>query len=127
MAEISQIVVLAFGVVICPVSLWGFVAPEKLWKLINGVMEKDWAIHVAVIMRLLLGAALIIAAPQSRFPGVMEVLGWIAIVAAIAILFMGRDRMKKFIAWFQRMTNTMVRVWLVFGFAFGAFLVYAVT
>lgn len=127
MAEISQIVVLAFGVVICLVSLWGFVAPEKLWNLINGVMEKDWAIHVAVIMRLLLGAALIIAAPQSRFPGVMEVLGWIAIVAAIAILFMGRDRMKKFIAWFQRMTNTMVRVWLVFGFAFGAFLVYAVT
>ena len=127
MTEISQIVVLALGAIICTLSLWGFIAPEKLWKMINGVMEKDWAIHIAVIMRLLLGAALIIAAPQSRFPVAMEVLGWIAIVAAIAILFMGRDRMKKFIAWFQRMTNTMVRVWLVFGIAFGAFLVYAVT
>ena len=127
MTEISQIVVLALGAIICALSLWGFIAPEKLWKMINGVMEKDWAIHIAVIMRLLLGAALIIAAPQSRFPVAMEVLGWIAIVAAIAILFMGRDRMKKFIAWFQRKTNTMVRVWLVFGIAFGAFLVYAVT
>jgi hypothetical protein len=127
MIEISQIVVLALGAFICLFSVWGFFAPDKIWKMINGVMEKDWAIHVAVIMRLLLGAALIIAAPQSRYPEVMEVLGWIAIIAAVAILFMGRDRLKKFIAWFQRMTNTMVRVWLVFGFAFGAFLVYAVT
>ena len=127
MIEISQIVVLALGAIICLISVWGFIAPDNIWKMINGVMEKDWAIHVAVIMRLLLGAALIIAAPQTRFPEVMEVLGWIAIVAAIAILFMGRNRLKSFIAWFQRMTNTMVRVWLVFGFAFGAFLVYAVT
>ena len=127
MTEISLIVVLALGAIICLMSLWGFVAPEKLWKMIDDVMEKDWAIHFAVIMRLLLGAALIIAAPQSRFPVVVEVLGWIAIVAAVAILFMGRNRMKKFIAWFQRMTSTMTRVWLVFGFAFGVFLIYAVT
>jgi hypothetical protein len=126
MVEISQIVVLALGAIICLFSVWGFIAPDKIWKMINGVMDKDWAIHVAVIMRLLLGAALIIAAPQSRFPHVMEVLGWIAIIAAIAILFMGRDRLKKFIAWFQRMTNTIVRVWLLFGFAFGAFLIHSV-
>lgn len=127
MSEISQIIVLALGVIICLVSVWGFVAPERFWKMVDGVMEKDWAIHFAVILRLLLGAALILAAPLSRFPTVIEVLGWIAIVAAIAILFMGRSRLKKFIAWFQRMTDAMVRVWLVFGFAFGAFLVYAVT
>ncbi len=127
MIEISQIVVLALGVIICLFSVWGFISPDKIWKMINGVMEKDWAIHVAVIMRLLLGAALIIAAPQSRFPGVMEVLGWIAIIAAVAILFMGRNRLIKFIAWFQRMTDAMVRVWLLFGFAFGGFLIYTVT
>jgi len=127
MIEISQIVVLALGVIICLFSVWGFISPDKFWKMINGVIEKDWVIHVAVIMRLLLGAALIIAAPQSRFPEVMEVLGWIAIIAAVAILFMGRNRLIKFIAWFQRMTDAMVRVWLLFGFAFGAFLVYAVT
>lgn len=127
MIEISQIVVLALGVIICLFSVWGFISPDKFWKMINGVIEKDWVIPVAVIMRLLLGVALIIAAPQSRFPEVMEVLGWIAIIAAVAILFMGRNRLIKFIAWFQRMTDAMVRVWLLFGFAFGAFLVYAVT
>ena len=127
MNEFPHIVVLALGAVICLVSLWGFISPEKFWKMVNGVMDKDWAIYFAVILRLLLGAALILAAAQSRFPMVLQVLGWLAVIAAVAILFMGRDRLKKFIAWFQRMTNTTVRVWLLFGFAFGVFLVYAVT
>jgi hypothetical protein len=89
-------------------------------------MEKDWGFHVAVLARLLLGAALIIAAPESRFPVIFEILGWIAVLAAVAILLMGRERLRKFVAWFQKFSQLMIRVWLLFGIAFGAFLVYGV-
>ncbi len=122
----SQVVVLTLGIVVCALSLWGMFAPEKIVKLVDGVMEKDWGIHLAVIIRLLLGAALIIAASGARFPQLFEILGWIAVIAAIAIVFMGRERLRKFIGWFDRLSPAMIRTWLLFGIAFGAFLVYGV-
>ena len=122
----SQIVVLALGVIVCALSVWGMVAPDKLWKLVNGAMEKNWGIYVAVVVRLLLGATLVIIAPESRFPLVFEILGWFAIVAAVIILFAGRDRLRRFVAWFEQSSQTMIRVWLLFGIAFGAFLVYGI-
>lgn len=122
----SQIIVLALGAIVCALSAWGLFAPDKILKLVNGALQKDWGIHVAVLARLLLGAALIIAAPQSRFPLIFEILGWIAVVAAVVILFMGRGRLRKFVAWFERFSPAMIRVWLLFGIAFGAFLVYGI-
>jgi hypothetical protein len=89
-------------------------------------MEKNWGIYVAVVARLLLGAALIVVAPESRFPLVFEILGWFAIVAAVIMLFAGRVRLRRFVAWFEQSSQTMIRVWLLFGIAFGAFLVYGV-
>jgi hypothetical protein len=57
---------------------------------------------------------------------VFEILGWFAIVAAVVILFAGRDRLRRFVAWFEQSSPAMIRVWLLFGIAFGAFLVYGV-
>ena len=122
----SQIVVLALGVVVCALSAWGMLVPDKLMKFVYGVMDKDWGIHFAVVVRLLLGAALIIAAPGSRFPHAFEIIGWIAVVAAVAIVFMGRERLRRFVGVFERIPQAMIRIWLLFGIAFGAFLVYGI-
>jgi hypothetical protein len=131
LVEISQTVVLAFGLAVCLLTFWGVLAPGKMMKIVYGVLQygalhMDWGIHLAVVLRLVLGVALVIAAPESRFPLIFEILGWIAIAAAVAILLMGRDRLRKFIGWFQRMSSAMIRVWLLFGIAFGAFLVYGI-
>ena len=124
--EISQIVVLAFGVIVCVLAAWGILAPDRMMNFVYGAMEKDWGIHLAVILRLVLGAALVIAAPDSRFPLIFQILGWIAIIAAVALLFIGRARLRKFVAWFEHMPQPLIRVWLLFGVAFGALLVYGV-
>lgn len=122
----SQIVILALGVTVCAMSLWGLFAPGKMMKLVGGVADKDWGIHFAVIVRLLLGAALIIAAPASRFPQVFQFLGWFAVIAAIAIVFMGRERLRRFVGWFDRLSPALIRTWLLFGIAFGALLIYGI-
>ncbi len=124
LTEISQVVVLAFGAIVCAMSLWGLAAPEKMMTFVYGAMEKDWGIHLAVGLRVLLGAALLVAAPGSRFPLLFEILGWIAIVAAVAILLMGRERLHKIVAYFKGLPGAMIRGWLVFGAAFGVLLVY---
>jgi len=122
----SQIIVLALGAIVCVLSAWGLSAPDKILQLVNGVLQKNWGIYVAVLARLILGAALIIAAPETRFPLIFEILGWIAVVAAVVILFMRRERLRKFVAWFERFSPAMIRVWLIFGIAFGAFLIYGI-
>ena len=121
----SHIVILVLGITVCALSAWGIYAPERLWKLV-GVMDQDWGIYAAVIMRLLLGLALIIAAPDSRFPLVFQGLGWIAIVAAMVLVFAGRERIRRFVAWLKRFSQATVRLWLMFGIAFGVFLIHGI-
>lgn len=127
MVAISQIIVLLLGTVVCGLSVWGMFVPEKLWKMVNGALGQDWGIYLAVIVRLILGGALIIVAPESRFPLVFEALGWFAIVAAAAIAIMGRKRLRNFVAWFKNTSTIVIRVWLIFGAAFGVFLFFGVT
>lgn len=123
----SQIVVLAVGGIVCLLSAWGIFVPKRLVRVVANVMERKPGIYVAIVVRVLLGLALIICASSSRFPHVFEVLGWIAIVAAVGLAVMGRARLHRFVAWFERFPDMLIRLWLLFGFAFGGFLVYGVS
>ncbi len=124
---ISQIAVLVAGVAACIVAGWGIYAPKKLVRWMTGMMDEDGLIYYAVIARVVFGLALIIAAPHSQFPMAFLILGWVAIVAAVAIAIVGRTRLRRFINWcFERITPLMIRLWLVFAIAFGGFLIYGV-
>jgi len=124
---VSQITVLVIGVTVIVLAGWGIFAPEKLMTLVASAMDKYWGIYIAVIVRLVLGAALVIVAPSSLFPIVFQALGVIAVVAAIALVLVGRERTRRFIAWWsERFSAQIVRLWLLFGVAFGGFLVYGV-
>ena len=124
--SVSQAIVLLLGVVIFGLSAWGMYSPESLVKLVTRTMNESYGMYLAVIVRLMLGASLIVVAPVSRFPIVFAVLGWIAIVAAVGLVFIGRDNVRRILAWFGRFSNSMIRLWLVFGMAFAGFLIYGV-
>ena len=124
---ISQIIVLVIGGLVIVGAGWGMFAPGKLMAFVTSAMDQHWGIYIAVISRLVLGLALISVAPASLFPIVFHVLGWIAIIAAVALAAAGRERVRRFIAWWsERISASTVRLWLLFGLAFGAFLVYGV-
>ncbi|MBT8065845.1 MAG: hypothetical protein KJO09_01295 [Gammaproteobacteria bacterium] len=124
---ISQITVFIIGATVALLAAWGVFAPAKLMTWVSTVMDKDWGIYVAVIVRLILGVALIIAAPASPFPVVFQVFGAIAIIAAVALLLIGRGLVGRLIAWFsEQVSVATIRVWLLFGIAFGGFLIYGV-
>lgn len=122
----SKIVVLLLGSLVTGLSLWGFFVPKKLLNMVNGAVAQSWGFYLAVIVRLILGAALILVAPESRFPTVLTCLGWFAIVAAVVLVIMGAARLRKLVGWFETTSALAIRIWLVFGAAFGVFLIYAV-
>ena len=123
---ISQYTVYLFGVVIVALSVWGFVVPNRLIALVTSSMNRGSGLYVGIGSRVVLGVALIVAAPPARFPTLFAVLGWISIAAAIALPLFGRARLRALLGWFERMPTTLVRLWLVFGVVFGAFLLYGV-
>jgi hypothetical protein len=123
--SISQVIVACFGVAVCVSALWAFYTPDSIKVLINTVTDKEWGIVVLVVARLLLGLALIIAAPESRFELIFQILGGITLVAGIGLIFIGRIRLKIFVAWwFELFTPLVIRVWSLFAVAFGGFLIY---
>lgn len=124
---VSQIIVLVIAVTVIVLAGWGIFAPEKLRTSVTSAMDKSWGIYLAVIVRLVLGSALIVVAPASLFPIVFQVLGLMTIVAAIAVVLIGRERIRRLLAWMsERFSAPIVRLWLLFGMALAGFLVYGV-
>jgi hypothetical protein len=124
---VSQIIVLVIGGTVIVLAGWGMFAPDKLMTFVTSAMDQHRGMYIAIAVRLALGLALISVAPASLFPVVFQVLGWIAIISAIALAAAGRERVRRLIAWVsERFSAFMVRLWLLFGIAFGAFLVYGV-
>jgi hypothetical protein len=96
-------------------------------QFVRRLIERDAGIHAAILVRVVLGLALLGAASDSRFPLTFRVLGWIAIIAAIGIVVIGKARLRGFVSRFYRLQPGFVRAWLLIGLVFGGFLVYGVT
>ena len=124
---ILQSIILLFGITICAVCVLSIYSPNRLFKVVKTVSKKNWLIFVASITRLLLGAVLIFAAPDTRFPVVFIALGALSILSAIIILFVGRDRISVLMTWVERLSPLSHRLWLLLGVAFGGLLIYGIS
>ena len=85
--------VLLFGVVVSLMSLYGIAKPGKLIDLVTKFWHKPAGMPAAVATRVVLGLCLIFAAAGSQFPTTFQVLGAIALLAAVFIVLVGKARM----------------------------------
>jgi len=81
--------------------------PEIIFKVLRENADKLWLHIGAVVVRLLLGALLIYQASVSKFPIAMEVIGWVAIFAAIVFAVLGRKNFKRLILWAFSLVNRL--------------------
>ena len=77
-----------------------------------------------MVIRVVLGAVLIAVAPDCRAPLVIRVVGVISIVAAVALVIVGRVRLDAFIEWWLG-RPARLRVSATAAIAFEVLLVYA--
>ena len=138
--SIAGVVVFVVGAAVSVLCIWGMVVPEKLIRLVRRVLDRKSGIYVAVGSRLLLGGALILSASGSKFPLIFNIIGVLALVGASVVAFIaaaaagdrgvvafiGRARLAAIIDWFARFPPAAIRTWLLFGFAFGVFMLYGV-
>ena len=102
-----------------------FINPEVIFGYLRSNLNK-LVIHVlAVVVRLIIGALLISQSSLSKFPLVVEVLGWLSVVAALSLAAMGRHNFHRLMLWALTFLKPYGRVGGIFAAAFGGFLIYA--
>lgn len=114
-----------FGGALVALGAVGFASPARLLAFVRTFLTQRGLYAVAAI-RLVLGVALVAAAPASRAPDALRVLGVIAVVAGMATPFFGVDRFRRVLDWWTARGHGFVRAWSVIVMALGALLVYAV-
>ena len=120
-----SILIIIFGLLMLLAGISLITKPEIIIRVLRENSNKLWLHIGAVVVRLLLGALLIYQASVSRFPVTMEVIGWIAIFAAIVFTIIGRNNFKRLISWAFSLVEPFGRIGGVLAICFGSFLIYA--
>lgn len=124
---ILQGAILILAITICVMSAFGVYSPNQLVRIVKSVWDRKASIYLAVIVRVVLGVLLILVAPSTKFPIGFLVLGWVAIVAAIVIPLVGRERIGRLLSWWEHRSSLAVRLWCLLGVMFGGFLIYGIS
>lgn len=119
-----SVMVSILGVVMVAIGVLGVVQPHRLVDFVT-YFRRPTRFRIAILVRLILGVALLIAAPYCRWPLVVQLIGMIAILAAVVILACGQKRLDTLIAWWVTRPPAVMRVSALFALGFGALLVYA--
>ena len=105
-------------------GVWGVLAPSRITDLVTRFGSKG-GLWFAAGIRLVLGLARWFAAPVSRAPLLLQVLGVIALVAAFVLPLMGVDRFKALVNWWTKLSPTAMRFNCLFAVAFGGVILWA--
>ncbi len=121
--ESVKIVIALFGVLICLAGLVLLIIPVKFRNVMSSWTGQPRFLF-AVIARIIIGAILLLEAPNLKFTFAMQIIGGISILAAVVLLLMGEQRMDRVIDWCMRLSDEIFRGTSIISIAFGAFLVY---
>jgi hypothetical protein len=119
------VLIIIFGALTLLAGIVIVINPELMFGFLRNNLDKLALYILAVVVRLVLGALLIYQSNISKFPLVIEVIGWLSIVAAIFIAVMGRRNFNRLMSWALSLSKPFGRVGGILAVAFGAFLIYA--
>ena len=79
------------------------------------------------VVRILLGISLIFSASTAKFPIVFTVIGYMSLVAVVAIIVLGTKKLEDIVNYMAvKLSILSVRLVCAFGVLFGVFLVYGI-
>ena len=118
-------IILIFGILILVAGITMLMNPDAICGPIRSRSE-SFGFHIfAVVVRLILGIALIFYATESKYPLALQIIGWISLAASSLLLGIGRPRFQKLMIWALNLVSPVRRLGGLLGMLFGGFLVYA--
>ena len=119
------VLIIIFGALTLLAGVVIVINPEVIFSFLRNNLDKLILHILAVVVRLVIGVLLIHQSNVSKFPFVIEFIGWLSIVAAVFLAVMGRRNFNRLMSWALSLLKPFGRVGGVFAAAFGGFLIYA--
>jgi len=119
------LLVALFGLIVAALGVAGVVSPARLLDVV-GRAQTTFGLYAIAGLRLVLGGALLLAAPGSRAPLFLTVLGWFALVSGVLTPVVGLRGFRAVLDWWRARPDWGVRLWALLVIAFGTSLVWAV-
>jgi hypothetical protein len=119
------ILIVIFGALTFLTGLIIIFNPENIFGLLSKHSDKLEMQILAIVVRLVLGVLLVYHSGVSKYPLIIEIIGWLSIVAAIFFAVIGRNNFRRLISWALSLAKPFGRVGGFVAVCFGAFLVYA--
>jgi len=108
------------------VGATGIIAPDRLFSVGTLVATPAGLLVIAVI-RIAIGIVLIMTAPASRMPRVLQAVGAIVLLAGLVTPLFGVERTKAVLAWEAAQGMVWLRVGGALAVAIGGLLTFALT
>lgn len=118
------VIALLIGLLIAVQCIVGLLAPQLFAGLVSA-MQGAPLIHVAALIRFAFGAVLFIAAPASRSPVGLRLVGAAIALGGFLTPFVGAQFASVVLGWWSEGGAPVVRAWAAAGLGLGAFIVYA--
>ena len=119
-------IVMIFGTATIVAGIIIVINPESVFGLMRRKLESLILHILAVVVRIILGVALIMCAAESKYPVAILIIGWISIIAAIVLGIMGRTNFLRLMSWALSLAPSLGRVGGILAILFGGFLIHAI-
>ena len=119
-------IITLFGIATIVAGIIIVINPETVFGLIRKKSESLGLHILAVVVRIILGAALILCATESKYPTTILIIGWISIVAASVLGIMGRANFMRLMSWALSVSSSFGRIGGFLAILFGGFLIHAI-
>jgi len=114
---------LAIGALVILVSALSFAVPDLRLALEESVLTPT-GLYAIAVGRIAIGLVFVFAAPASRAPRTLRVLGFIVIIAGLSTPWFGVARSRAVVDWLASVGPWSLRLAAGVGMAIGAFIVY---
>ena len=115
---------LAIGALVILVSALSFAVPDLRLALEESVLTPT-GLYAIAALRIAIGLVFVFAAPASRAPRTLRVLGLVVIIAGLTTTWFGVTRAQAILNWVASAGPLLMRLDACVGMAMGGFLVYA--
>jgi len=123
--HIVPLAALFIGLAIAAQGVFGIAAPDVFLSALRYIQTPP-VIYLAAAIRVVFGVVLFRAAPASRAPRVLRVLGFLIVIGGLLTPFFGVRIGHAILDWWSAGGPPLIRAWAGFSLALGVFIVYAV-
>ena len=116
-------VALSLSFLVVALGTLGIVSPQTLVELVRRFLTPN-GLFLAAVIRILFGMVYVFAAPNSRAPEFVRVIGVISIVAGVMTPLLRAEQHRKILAWWVDRGPFVLGVWSALALVLGLVLAY---